>query len=154
MRSISPDKAWSDFINSHPTYAKREVTEIYHFCYEKRDADALAELVKNGIKTATSSLHILYEEEGETLPQVGEISIITDYDGCAKAIIETTLVELVRFSDVSADFAYREGEGDRSLDYWQRVHREFFTAELRELGIDFDENMLVVLEQFKVIDTV
>ncbi len=153
MSNILSDKLWSDFINSHPAYAKREVTEIYHFCYEKGDADYLADLVKSGIKTATSSLYMFYEEECEELPKVGEISIITDYEGCAKAIIENISVDIVKFSDVTADFAYREGEGDRSLEYWQRVHREFFTAELCELGIDFNENMLVVLERFKVIYT-
>ena len=34
-------------------------------------------------------------------------------------VIETTEVTYRRFGDVDATFAYEEGEGDRSLDYWR-----------------------------------
>ncbi|SFB37953.1 ASCH domain-containing protein [Clostridium frigidicarnis] len=43
----------------------------------------------NGEKTATTSLHYLYEVENEDLPKIGELSIITDFDGNAKCIIKT-----------------------------------------------------------------
>ncbi len=40
--------------------------------------DELAQLVKNGIKTATCSAFCFYELEEEPLPQIGEYSIILD----------------------------------------------------------------------------
>ena len=60
-------------------------------------------------------------------------------------------VSLVAYNQVSAEHAYLEGEGDRSLSYWRRVHREAFTPDYQEAGKEFDENGLIVLEQFQVV---
>ena len=49
------------------------------------DADRLAELVKKGIKTATSSLLCFYELEGEELPGTGQYNIILDSQNQAVA---------------------------------------------------------------------
>ncbi|WP_032470732.1 ASCH domain-containing protein, partial [Vibrio mimicus] len=43
------------------------------------------------------------------------------------------------------------GEGDKSLAWWQEAHRNFFSRECHELGIEFREDMLLVLEHFKVV---
>ena len=40
------------------------------------DPDGLAQLVVDGIKTATSSAYIFYELENEKIPKVGEYSVI------------------------------------------------------------------------------
>ena len=82
----------------------------------------MAELTIKGDKRATTSLHYLYEIEKEEVPKVGELSIITDFDGNAKCIIKTTDVKVLPFSKVDEKFAYTEGEGDKSLEYWRRVH--------------------------------
>ena len=112
------------------------------------DADALAELVLRGQKTATASAYPLYELEGEELPQEGQYSVILWQDGSAACVIKTTKVYVVPFSEVSEEQAYGEAEGDRSLLYWQKVHRDFFTKELNEAGLSFDESMKVVCEEF------
>lgn len=52
---------------------------------------------------------------------------------------------------ISEEHAYREGEGDRTLDYWRSVHREFFLEELKEIGKTFDEGLEVVCEEFEVL---
>lgn len=66
--------------------------------------------------------------------------------------MRTTKVYTVPFKDVSAEHAAKEGEGDLSLDYWREVHKEFFTEELEEIGESFSEDMLVVCEEFEVIN--
>jgi uncharacterized protein YhfF len=38
--------------------------------------------------------------------------------------LETVEVARRPFGDVDADFAYEEGEGDRSLSYWREAHTE------------------------------
>ena len=114
-------------------------------------SDERAELVSKGIQTGTSSAYILYEKEDESLPQVGEYSVILDSRGEAKAIIRTVKVEVLPFNQVPASFAYLEGEGDRSLDYWRSVHHDFFTEELASIGLPFTEDMLVVMETFEVV---
>ncbi len=111
-------------------------------------ADELARLTLAGIKTATASAHALYALSGEELPQAGEYSIILDSQGEAVCIIRTERVCTTPFDEVDENHAWKEGEGDRSLSYWRKVHRRFFRAELEAVGIAFDEKMLVVCEEF------
>lgn len=110
-------------------------------------ADRLGQLVVDGKKTATSSLVRLYEIDCEELPKVGERSIIENSKAEPLCAIEITQLVIKPFSEVEADFARAEGEGDLSLEYWQREHRKFFTKFLPE----FEETMLVVCETFRVL---
>ena len=117
------------------------------------DTDHLAELVNFGIKTATSSLKCLYELEGEPLPQPGEYSVILDSNEEAVCIIRTTKVYIVPFNKVSEEHARHEGEGDRTLAYWRRVHQAFFAEELKAVGKAFDDEIDIVCEEFKVVQS-
>lgn len=110
--------------------------------------DELAKLVREGVKTATASAAPLYEMEGEPLPKAGERSVILDARDQAVCIIQTTAVSIVPFCEVGAEQARKEGEGDRSLEYWRRVHRDFFQKEMEAAGLQFDESMPVVCEEF------
>ena len=112
------------------------------------DANTLADLVLKGIKTATASAYPIYELEGEELPQEGQHSVVLWEDESAACIIKTTKVYIVPFDEVSAEQAFREGEGDRTLSYWQRVHRDFFSNEMETAGLPFTEDMKVVCEEF------
>lgn len=115
------------------------------------DADKLADLVKKGIKTATCSAHIFYEIEGEGLPKAGDYSVVLDAKDNAVCIIKTTKVYVTTFDQVSKEHAFKEGEGDRSLEYWKCVHREFFTEELKSIDRIFDEKMELVCEEFETV---
>lgn len=112
------------------------------------DADALAELVLAGKKTATASAYPLYELENEPLPKAGEYSVILDSRDEAVCVIQTTKVYVVPFDQVSPGHAAREGEGDLSLADWRAVHRTFFAGELEAVGLTFHESMKVVCEEF------
>lgn len=112
------------------------------------DPDALAELVLQGIKTATASAYPLYELEGAPLPQAGEYSVILDSRNEAVCVIQTEKVMLCTFNQVGEEQAWKEGERDRTLEYWRKVHRKFFSEELQTAGLTFDEEMPVVCEEF------
>ncbi len=112
------------------------------------DADGLAQLTRNGTKSATASAFPLYEQEGEELPKAGEYSVILNSREEAVCIIRTTRVFVVPFCQVDETQAWKEGEGDRSLSYWRQVHEAFFKSELAEVGLCFDEEMKVVCEEF------
>ena len=90
-------------------------------------ADQLLALVLSGTKTATAGALWDYEAEGEELPTPGELGIVTDGRGVPHALVMTTQVEIVPFDEVSAEHAYLEGEGDRSLAAWAEVHERLFT---------------------------
>ena len=114
-------------------------------------ADKLAALVREGIKTSTCSAYDLYEAEGEDLPQAGDTSVILDSADEAVCIIRTTRVYVVPFDEVTAEHAFREGEGDRSLAYWREVHESFLKEELSSIGRTFDGSTRVVCEEFEVV---
>ena len=113
-------------------------------------ADELLDLVLSGEKTATASAAWDYEAEGEPLPKVGELSIVTDSQGRPRALLQTTSVDVRPFDEVDAEHAYLEGEGDRSLEFWRRVHEQFFTDHA-EHGHGFSMTMPVVLERFDLL---
>ena len=118
------------------------------WCYSGADADRLAELTAKGVKTATSSAYPVYEAVGAPLPRAGEYSVVTRTDGSAVCVVYTSRVTVVPFNVVTEKHAWREGEGDRSLAYWRRVHEEFFSTALEKLGLAFSEDMGVVCEEF------
>lgn len=115
------------------------------------DADLLAHLTAAGVKTATSSAYPLYELQNEPLPAAGEYSVIVDSKSYAVCVIQTQKVTVVPFREVTAEHAFREGEGDRTLDYWREAHQKFFSECLKEAGLDFSEDMKVVCEEYAVV---
>ena len=70
---------------------------------------------------------IFYAVDNEPLPQEGTFDVILDSQNQAVCIVEITKVSVQPFNQVSAQHAFKEGEGDKSLAYWQQVHQEFFT---------------------------
>lgn len=113
--------------------------------------DYLAQLVVDGIKTATCSGYIFYELENEPLPTTEDYSVILNSEDQPVAIIKTTHVEITPMNEVSETFAIAEGEGDRTYQYWWDVHEEFFENELKAVGREFTEDMLLVCERFELI---
>jgi uncharacterized protein YhfF len=89
-------------------------------------ADELVELVVNGPKRATAGALIDYELEGAPLPQPGTIWIVTDGAGRARAVLCTTEVRIGPLTSVDESFAWDEGEGERTREWWLAAHQEFF----------------------------
>lgn len=114
-------------------------------------ADRLGELVVQGIKRATTSLAWEYEYLREQPPKVGDLSILLDGQGSPLCIIETVEVEIKPFEQVDERFAFDEGEGDRSLEYWRSVHTLFFSRACQQIGRAFNDKAPVVCERFKLI---
>ena len=113
--------------------------------------DKLASLVKSGVKTATCSSYDLYQTEGEPIPKAGDYSIILDSKEEAVCIVKTIRVDVIAFNRVPQEFAYKEGEGDRSLEYWRTVHKDFLTRELAGINKAFTEDTKVVCEEFELV---
>lgn len=145
---MTEKELWQAYTLEKPA-CKNEEYEAW--CYGSDDPDLLVELTLNGIKTATASAYPFYEYEECDLPKVGDYNIILKTDGSALCIIRTTSVKVVPFLNVSAEHAYLEGEGDRSLCFWREVHASCFAKELIEIDQTFSEDMLVVCEEFEVV---
>ena len=152
MENESIKQMWGNYllsIGESPDTTDKNYS-AWHFDNNERDANELAELVLEGTKRATASLYDSYKN-GEEIPKVGDLSIITNWSGIAKCIIMSTSIEVVPYKDVDEEFAATEGEGDKSLEYWKKVHRKFFTEELTEIGGEFSEEIPVVCEKFEVV---
>lgn len=113
-------------------------------------ADELLDLVLAGVKTATAGALWDYEAEGEALPEAGALSIILDGRAHPRALIRTTEVTVLPFDDVDEDHAHAEGEDDRTLHSWRKIHERFF-AEHAAHDRGFAPDMPVVCERFTLI---
>jgi uncharacterized protein YhfF len=153
-RSVSKiETYWQAYVDSLPveTAPPPASYEVWSFGIGAEQANELGQLARSGIKTATCGLLWEYEAEGEALPQPGDHSIITDGGGNPLCIIETTNVQIKPFNEVDEQFAYEEGEGDRSLAYWRGVHWQVFAEICPAIGRQPSETMPLVCERFRVV---
>ena len=109
-------------------------------------ATDLGLLVRDGPKRATASLRSEYGAD-EPMPAAGDLGVILDGDGRPLCIVRTTSADVRAFGDVDAEFAWTEGEGDRSLAWWRDAHIRFFADQ----GVAVDVTTPVVLERFELV---
>ncbi|VSM21500.1 acetyltransferase [Streptococcus pneumoniae] len=143
---MTPQEMWNAYKQINPLIG--DEIDAWAFGVEP---DLLADLVFKGEKTATASAYDRYVLEDEPLPQVGTFDVILDSQNQAVCIVEITKVSVELFNQVSAQHAFKEGEGDKSLAYWRRVHEDFFTDCLGEVGLTFTPESKVVLEEFRKV---
>ena len=106
------------------------------------DNDDLFELVRIGRKRGTCCRY----SGTEQMTKVGEIQEI--YNSRGEIItVQITAVRKCRFCDIDDTWAHTEGEGDLSLEYWRKVHIEFFN----KYYPDFQETDWLELNEFMVI---
>ncbi|EVU17746.1 ASCH domain protein, partial [Vibrio parahaemolyticus V-223/04] len=56
-------------------------------------------------------MELWYSEHGEPMPEVGHLQVVTNWDGEPVCVIQMTDVSTCRYDEVTAEFAYAEGEG-------------------------------------------
>jgi len=101
-------------------------------------------LVRDGPKRATAAREDDFARDGEPIPEPGDHSVILDGEGHPICIIRTTSVEIRPFGQVDAQFAWDEGEGDRTLEWWRAAHIRYFAS----VGTPVDDATPVCLERF------
>ena len=124
--------------------------DCFHFELTEKWAEELLRLVLLGKKKATASSLYAFEKENLRLPEVGDFSIVTNWAGEPKCVIQTSKVRILPFREMTYDICKLEGEDD-TLASWQRGHQRFFTEEGKELGYEFTEDLPVVFEEFEVV---
>ena len=144
---MNAQEMWTHFTALHPEAA----SAAYGAWAFGGAPHELAALTLSGVKTATCSAQALYALEGEEPPQVGDYSVILDSAEEAVCIIRNVRVVTLPYHEVDARHAFKEGEGDRSLAYWRRVHEDFFRRELAPYGLTFSEDMALLCEEFEVV---
>lgn len=151
---MTPDQFWHDYLATLPAdHPARQLPlpEAWGFGDSPALADELGELVYLGSKTATCSSLWEHEKDGSAIPKVGQYEIILDGHDRPLAITMLTEVTIRPYDEVDAAFAYDEGEGDRSLEYWREGHWRFFSRIHAAIGLEVSRTMPLVCQRFKVV---
>lgn len=122
------------------------------FCGGGPTGDELAALVLKGIKFGTASAldDYIYEDALDELPKVGDYSVILLDNNEAVCVIRDYNVYTRPFGEVSHFHGYSEGEDERTLDAWRRIHTEAFGPDLKEIGYPLTNDSKIVCEKFTV----
>ena len=111
----------------------------------------LLDLVREGKKRATARLDMEFEKYGISRRSPGDLWLVTDTNGDPACLIRITDVQAWPFLAVPLSFAQREGEGDNSLEYWRRVHKEYFVLQCEQWAVMWRDDLLVCCEGFDLI---
>ncbi len=142
---------WADFCATSDEVSVDEPYQVWYFSNTQESAVELAELVISGKKIATASLAAVNELQPDVTPYVGGYSVVTDLIGEPKCVIRTVEVRQVPFDEVDPQFAFDEGEGDQTLEYWRDVHQNYFFHEAAEFGVEFGLQSMICCERFRLL---
>ncbi len=150
MKNEAVQKFWVEFCEENQIDAETPY-QTWYFGSTSEMAKELLELVLEGKKTATASLVWSYDKNPQDVPVQNGLSVVTDFEGNPKCVLQITEIRVLPFNEVDEKFAFDEGEGDQSLDYWREVHWDFFAKECIELGKNPDLEMPIICERFKLL---
>ena len=151
MDTTSAKKLWNHFLEKHTEFTSQNFPSTGYFGDNETDANILVNLVSNNVKRATSHSLLGLQLRKEAIPKIGDFFIVTDWKNNAKCIVRTIAVKLVPFFSINEEHARIEGEGDKSLAYWKKVHWDYYTRELEPFTRTPKESMIVVFEQFELV---
>ncbi|HRW10534.1 MAG TPA: ASCH domain-containing protein [Caldilineaceae bacterium] len=152
-QQIKTDLFWQSYLAtlSEVERSKGLTYGVDQFADTPEAATKVGKLVRDGVKSTTSSLVWGLEAIGEPLPVVGEIELIVDGQGEPLCIIELIDVEIKPFNAVDEQFAFDYGEGDRTLAGWRRDNWDFYARWCVEIGRTPSETMPIAFQRFRVV---
>ena len=152
-KSPNVESFWKSYLATLSAEDQKNVPAyiVDSFADTPEAATKVGKLVRDGIKTTTSSLVWGLEHIGEPLPKVGEIDLIVDGDGEPLCIIELTEVEIKSFNAVDEQFAYEYGEGERTLEYWLSDNWDFVSRWCAEIGREPSKTMPLAFQRFRLL---
>ena len=119
--------------------------ETFSFGDSPELANELVELVLAGAKRATCWA----ESQGLLSAEVGKLMVALDGYDVPRAVLRTLELTKRRFYEIDEEFAFDEGEGDRSLRFWRDAHKRYFTR----LG-RYAPDMMLWCERFEVVERI
>ena len=148
-RSVLTDEFWRGY---------REAAGLQHDDYDvvafgdsPAMATALAELTVAGLKRATAGLVRQFAPGLEAPPVVGGYVVLVDGANQPRAIWRTTEVRIGPLNSVDERFAFDEGEGERTQDWWLSAHRQFFGRRAAAQGFAMHDEIETMFERFEVV---
>ena len=154
--SVPVDRAaglrmYDDFLAAHPEVARRDDTDVVCFGSTPAFADEILGFIVGGAKRATATLVAGYLASGDPFPPLGAYWVCCDGSGRPRAVLRTTELRLGPFHSVDTQFAWDEGEHDRTLQTWLDGHRQAYERQCARIGIEFAEDLEVCFERFTLV---
>src|SRR5687768_2965792 len=110
MMSTPVEEFWKRFCSVDPSVDAATPYQVWYFGNTREMAMELVGLVLSGAKTATASSVRMNELQPEAAPRPNGYSVVTDFDGDPRCIIQTAEIRHLPFEEVDARFAADEGE--------------------------------------------
>ena len=148
-KSPSTNDYWTEFLTETGIVAADYTVET--FGNTAAMADECIALVISGKKRAATSLLREYATGDQPVPQVGDFVVIVDGGARPRCIWRTTEVIVKPLIDVDDAYAWDEGEGDRTRDWWLPAHRKYFSAQARREGFKMYDTIETVFERFEIV---
>jgi uncharacterized protein YhfF len=114
-------------------------------------ANELAELTVAGIKRATAGLVRQFGPAGEPPPVVGSYVVLVDGASRPRAVWRTIEVRIGPLNSVDEQFAWDEGEGERTREWWLAAHRRFFGRRAVVEGFQMHDEIETTFERFEIV---
>ena len=147
---VAVDRFFEQYIGERPVGSATTLADVFQFGDAGEMADRLLALVVDGPKRATASCRLVYADDGSDLPEVGDLAVVCDGRGQPRAVIETTDVRIGALVSVDDEFAWDEGEGDRTRADWLEMHSRYFARAHPSAWGEFGDDLPVVFERFEL----
>ena len=139
-------KFWNNYLAERGSRAELKGT----ICFgENRDiADALANAAACGKKTVMTYPENGYRTAMKGMPQIGDLNIAVNWAGEPVCVLETVKVSRIRFCEADEGLCAAENGDPES---WKQEKEAECKRELEELGAEFDENISLIVEEFRCV---
>ncbi len=143
---------WLEYLKTTPPGLPEIPRITASYAGNKLTTDDLLHLYLIDKKTASSSILEDFTSANEPIPKIGDFWIILNSKDEPSCILRTERVVVFnKFKHVTKEIAIAEGEGDLSLEYWRRVHKDFYSPFLKSWGLTDIEDATVITEFFKIV---
>ncbi len=142
---------WAGYRSEYPHLPDEGEPPLECFGDSPELADELIAFVTDGPKRATAGLVAAYAADGDPLPRIGAHWVACDGSGAPRVVLRTHELRIGPLDSVDAQFAWDEGEYDRSLESWLDGHRRYFRRECERIDIAFSDHLEVVFEWFSIV---
>lgn len=147
---MTADEYWTKYKKEKNLPEDAKYNGEFQFGYDADSINQMNSLVLCGIKKGICSSLISYEMDMIAVPKKGDYYVLVDSKDQAVCVIKDVEVSTMAFKQMYWELARKEGE-DSSMEEWRENHLDYFEDEAAELGYEFDENSLIVFEEFEVV---
>ena len=152
----TPDMAavaafWQSAMRASPDTVRGDAYRVRAIGNTPEAMSSILGHVLRGDKRGTFSLPWLHAKNPANAPKVGDYVVLVGFDGKPAALVTTTELEHVTYDTITGAHTAIDGPGVRDLTVWKGVHQPHWTKQLAAVGLQFANDMPVIVEHFKLL---